>query len=121
MPYSLLADSIVLLHFCFVIFVVLGALLALRWRWIITLHIPAAIWGTYIEFSGRICPLTPLENQLRRKAGTENYSSGFIEHYIYPVLYPAGLTREIQLTLGIMVIAINIIIYWYLFKHRNIS
>jgi len=120
MAHSLLADLVVLLHFSFVIFAVLGALLAFKWRWIIAIHIPAVIWAAYIEFSGRICPLTPLENELRRNAGEESYSSGFVEHYIYPVLYPDGLTREIQLILGVTVLLINIIIYWRLLRqHRS--
>lgn len=114
----ILADALVLLHLSFVIFAVTGALLAFKWRWIIWLHLPAAIWAAAIEFSGKICPLTPLENSLRVKSGEAGYTGGFVEHYLLPVLYPAGFTREIQLLLGISVLLVNMIIYWYLFRQK---
>ena len=95
------------------LFVVLGGLLVLRWPRVAYLHIPAAIWGAAIEFLGWICPLTPLEHWLRRRSGGAGYSGGFIEHYILPVLYPSALTREIQLILGFLVIAVNLGIYGY--------
>jgi hypothetical protein len=84
--YGALADLVVALHFGFVLFVVLGGLLVLRWRWVGLVHLPAAVWGAWIEFSGRICPLTPLENEYRRLGGEAGYTGGFIEHYILPVL-----------------------------------
>jgi hypothetical protein len=115
MPYHLLADLIVLIHFAFALFAVLGALLAIGWRKIIWLHLPAAFWAAWIEFSGRICPLTPLENWLRTKGGGAAYSGDFIAHYIMPILYPTGLTRRLQIILGLAVVGINIIIYAYVF------
>ena len=113
------ADLIVLVHFAFVLFVILGALLVLRWPKLVYLHLPAALWGIWIEFSGRICPLTPLENALRRQAGEAGYSGGFIEHYILPVLYPTGLTRTTQVALGLIVILVNLVIYSYLIRHKR--
>jgi uncharacterized protein DUF2784 len=104
------------LHFIFVLFVVFGGLLALRWPRLAYVHIPAAIWGAAIEFAGWICPLTPLENWLRRQAGGAGYSGSFIEHYILPILYPSALSRNIQLLLGIIVIAVNLAIYAYVFR-----
>jgi hypothetical protein len=102
-----------------VVFVVLGGLLVLRWPRVAYLHIPAALWGAAIEFAGWICPLTPLENWLRRRAGGTGYSGDFIEHYILPVLYPSALTREIQLVLGFLVIALNLVIYAYVFRRSR--
>lgn len=118
MPYELLADSVVGLHFTFVLFVVLGGLLVLRWRRVAYLHIPAAVWGAAIEFAGWICPLTPLENWLRRQAGSAGYSGGFIEQYILPTLYPSALGRDIQVLMGFLVIAANLTIYAYVFRRR---
>jgi hypothetical protein len=111
MPYQLLADAVVLLHLGFVGFVVLGGLLAVRWPHAAWAHLPAAVWGVWIEFAGWICPLTPLENWLRRQGGGAEYSAGFVEHYLIPVLYPAALTRELQWALGGLVIAVNVAIY----------
>ncbi len=102
-----MADLVVAVHFLFVLFVVLGGLLVLRWPRVAYLHIPAAIWGAAIEFGGWICPLTPLENWLRRQAGSSGYSGGFIEHYILPILYPSTLTRTNQLVLGALVLILN--------------
>ena len=110
----LLADLVVLVHLAFVIFAVFGALLIFKWRWIIFLHLPAVFWGIYIEITGGVCPLTPLENLLRSKSGKSGYSGGFIEYYITPVLYPSGLTGEIQHLLGITLLVINLLIYWRL-------
>lgn len=117
--YSFLADVVVGLHFLFVLFVVLGGLLVLRWPRLAYLHIPAAGWGAAIELGGWICPLTPLEQSLRRQAGGSAYAGGFIEHYILPVLYPSALTREIQLVLGLLVITLNVIVYWYVLSRPN--
>jgi uncharacterized membrane protein YhhN len=113
---ALLADLVVAAHFAFVLFVVFGGLLVLRWPRVAYLHIPAAVWGAAIEFAGWICPLTPLENWLRRQAGSAGYSGSFIEHYILPILYPSALTREIQLVLGFLVIAVNLTIYACVFR-----
>jgi hypothetical protein len=113
-----LADMVVGVHFLFVLFVVLGGLLVLRWPRVAYLHLPAAIWGALIELAGWICPLTPLENWLRRQAGGAGYSGDFIDHYILPVLYPSSLTRSIQLMLGFLVLAVNLGIYAYVF-HRG--
>ncbi len=110
------ADIIVLIHFGFILFVIFGGLLALKWRLFIWLHIPAAIWGALIEFTGWICPLTTLENELRRNHGGGTYSTGFIEHYITPVIYPEGLTRNIQIAMGIAVVLLNLYIYTRYFK-----
>ena len=110
------ADLIVLIHFCFILFVIFGGFLTLKWRKIIWLHLPAAVWGALIEFYGWSCPLTILENQLRRDNDSGTYSTGFIEHYIIPVIYPEGLTPEIQIILGIVVIVVNLFIYTLVFK-----
>jgi hypothetical protein len=110
------ADLVVLLHFGFVLFVVFGGLLVLRWRRIAYLHVPAAIWGALIEFTGGVCPLTPLENTLRAGAGEAGYQGGFVEHYILPTLYPTGLTRHIQLLLGAIVVLLNFAIYAYVLR-----
>ena len=119
MIYSLLADLAVLLHFSFVLFVVLGGFLVLRRARYIWLHLPAAVWGALIEFQGWICPLTHLENRWRRAAGERGYEGGFIEHYLMPVLYPDGLTRKVQILLGLLVIAINVTIYARVFVKRK--
>lgn len=119
MAYHILADLVVGLHALFVAFVLVGGLLVLRWSWVAVLHLPAAIWGALIEFKGWICPLTPLENSLRAAAGEAGYQGGFIEHYLLPVLYPAGLTREVQLVLGSVVIAVNLVVYGLLLARRR--
>jgi len=108
---ALLADAVVVLHLGFVGFVVLGGLLALRWPRAAWVHLPAAVWGVWVEFTGRICPLTPLENSLRRQGGDAGYSASFVEHYVIPVLYPAALTRELQWALGGIVIVANAAVY----------
>jgi hypothetical protein len=113
------ADLIVLIHLGFVLFVVAGGFLALRWRWMPWLHLPAAVWGALIEFAGWICPLTPWENALRRAAGEAGYPGGFVEHYLLPVLYPAGLTREVQLALGLLVVAVNALAYAMVWRRRH--
>ena len=119
MAYRFLADLVVGLHALFVAFVVVGGLLALRWPWTAALHVPAAVWGALIEFRGWICPLTPLENSFRRAAGQAGYQGGFIEHYLLPVLYPAGLTRGVQLVLGTAVIMLNLLVYGVVVVRRR--
>lgn len=107
----LLADAVVLLHFAFLLFVVFGGLLTLRWWKVSWLHLPALAWGAYIEFYQRSCPLTPLENALRVKAGLEAYGGGFIEHYILPVIYPPGLAPVMQTALGALLVGGNAVVY----------
>lgn len=109
--YRALADVVVVIHFCFVIFVVLGGVLVLRRPWLAWLHVPAAVWGALIEFAGWICPLTPLENHLRALGREPGYSGGFVEHYITAVLYPSGLTRGMQVAIGVFVLAVNVTVY----------
>jgi hypothetical protein len=116
MLYRILADLVVLLHLLFIIFVVAGGLLALPRAWLALLHLAALIWGIYIEFSGEICPLTPLENYFSRLAGDEEYSTSFIYHYLIPVIYPAGLTREVQIFLGLLVIVLNLAVYSFVLR-----
>ena len=111
MPYILLADLLVGIHLAFVGFVILGGLLAARWPWVAWLHLPAVCWGVGIEWMGEICPLTPLEEDLRMRAGEVGYAGGFIEHYVTSALYPQGLTREIQVALGVAVITVNVAVY----------
>ena len=113
---SVLADSVVLLHMCFVVFVVAGGLLALRWRRMAWVHVPCAVWGAWIEFAGWVCPLTPLEIWLRRRAGEVGYETGFIEHYVLPVLYPSELTRSTQLVLGTAVVVLNVALYAWVWR-----
>lgn len=116
--FALLAGTIVLLHLVFVAFAVLGALLALRWRWIPWLHLPAAAWAAFIELSGGICPLTPIENDLRARAGLDYYSGDFVARYLIPVLYPEGLTRAAQTTIGAAVVVVNVGLYAWLIRRR---
>ncbi|HXE36828.1 MAG TPA: DUF2784 domain-containing protein [Azonexus sp.] len=120
MLYRLMADAVLLLHLAFILFVVFGALLVWRFRRLAWLHLPAVTWAGVIEFSGWVCPLTPLENHLRRLGGEVGYAGGFIEHYLLPVIYPPGLSHEMQLGLGLAVIVINGLAYgWLLFRGRR--
>lgn len=119
MAYALAADGVVLLHGLFILFAVLGGLLA-AWRpWIAALHLPAAAWAAVIEVSGRTCPLTPLENRLRDLAGENGYGGGFVEHYLLPVIYPPGLTPAVQWTLAGLVVATNVAIYAWVLRRRR--
>ena len=113
------AGLIVVVHLMFAAFVALGALLALRWARIVWGHVPAAAWGIYIELSGRICPLTPLENFLRARAGLDPYTGDFVARYLFPVLYPQGLTRSAQVAIGLLVLAVNATIYAYVYVRRR--
>lgn len=119
MPERLLADGLVALHFAFIVFVLCGGLLVLRRRAWALLHLPAVAWAAYVEFTATICPLTPWENALRLKAGVAGYEGGFIDHYLVPVIYPAGLTPRIQLLLGVFVIVLNASIYIRAFWRRG--
>ena len=113
------ADLVVLIHSLFVVFVVFGGLLVLYRRFFLWLHLPAAIWGFLIEVRGWICPLTYLENHLRRLAGQAGYSGGFVEHYVIPVLYPQDLTRNLQFLLAAFVVVVNLAAYgWVLWRLR---
>ena len=105
------ADLLVLLHFGFILFVVFGGLLVLRWRKCLWLHLPAVVWGAWIEFSGGICPLTPLENYFRQQAGMQMYEGGFINQYITPIIYPRDLTSEHQFYMAMVLIVINVVVY----------
>jgi hypothetical protein len=111
MLYGILADIVVVFHFLFVLFAVMGGLCVLKWPRVLWAHLPAALWAAAIEFGGWLCPLTPLENWLRMRAGKRGYSSGFVEHHILPLLYPGSLTRELQIILGVIVLAVNLGIY----------
>lgn len=111
MVHSLLADVVLILHLAFILFVVAGGLLVLRFPRVAIAHIPAVLWGIFIELTGGICPLTPMENRLRHMAGESGYSGGFIEHYLMPVIYPHGLTRDIQFVLAGVVIIVNLAAY----------
>ena len=115
----LLADGLVALHLAFIVFVLFGGLLVLRWRAWSALHLPAVAWAAFVELTATTCPLTPWENALRRHAGEAGYDGGFIEHYVIPVIYPAGLTPGIQLLLGAFVVALNVIVYLWVLRRRN--
>lgn len=112
----LLANALVLLHLAFILFVVAGGLLVAWKPSLAWLHVPAVAWGALIEFMGWICPLTPLENHFRRLAGETGYESGFIEHYLLPLIYPEMLTAGMQYVLGALVLAINFLIYFWLWR-----
>jgi len=119
MIWRLLADATVLAHLAFIVFAVLGGFLVLRrprWGW---LHLPAALWVAWLELTGARCPLTGLENDFRARAGQVGYPESFIDHYLLPVIYPTGLTSEIQIALGLAVIAINVVIYMIVFRRAS--
>ena len=114
MLYLRLADLVLLVHLAFVVFVVAGGLLVLRRPKLAWVHVPAAVWGILIEYAGWICPLTPLEVEFRRRGGGAGYPGGFIEHYVTAALYPSGLSRAVQIGLGTLALAINLVVYWRL-------
>jgi hypothetical protein len=121
MLYRFLADWVVLCHLVFVLFAATGGLLALRWPVVVWIHVPAAVWGALIEFGGWVCPLTPLENWLRLRGNATAYSGGFIDHYIMPILYPSGLTRQIQIILGLAILVVNASIYGYMIVRQRLK
>jgi hypothetical protein len=121
MLYNFLAAAVVVLHLLFVLFVVAGGLLVLRWPRVAWLHLPAAAWGAFIELSGRVCPLTPLEIALRRRSGLEDYAGDFIANYVFPFLYPAGLTRQAQIVMAGVVVAVNVVVYAYAWSRRRVG
>jgi hypothetical protein len=119
MAYRWLADATVALHLSFILFVLGGGFLARRnprWAWA---HLPAVAWVVYLEFTGALCPLTPLENMLRAKAGDAGYAGGFVDHYLLPVIYPDGLTARVQVALGIAVVALNVLVYRRVWHRRR--
>jgi hypothetical protein len=116
---ALAADGVMLFHFCFIAFALAGSFLILRWRKVIFLHIPALAWGVWIEASGNLCPLTPLENHFRDLAGQSTYGEGFITHYLGPIIYPAGLTRSAQFIIMGVLIAVNLIGYALVIAQRK--
>ena len=120
--FNMLAAVVVVVHLLFVAFVMAGGVLVLRWPRIAWLHVPAAAWGAFVELSGRPCPLTPLEIALRRRAGLEDYAGDFIAHYVFPFLYPVGLTRWAQILMAGIVVVANVAVYAYAFhRHRTRS
>jgi len=119
--YGFLADLVVLLHFCFVLFVVFGGFLVLWKSFLAWYHLPAVVWGAAIEFTGCICPLTPLENMLRNRGGGAEYAVGFVEHYIMPVLYSAAMSRKMQIALGMTVLGVNCAVYVIVWQKKRIS
>jgi len=121
MLYRILADAVVLIHFCFLVFVIAGGLLVLRWSRLRWVHLPVWLWGAAIEFGGWICPLTPLENHLRTLAGRQGYAGGFIQHYIVDIVYPEDLTRGLQVAFGIAVVVLNLAVYalWWARRRRE--
>ena len=114
-----LADAVLLVHLLFILFAVTGGLLALRWRWMPWLHLPALAWGATVEFTGWICPLTPLENALRQAGGAAGYAESFVGHYLLPLIYPGALTRELQLVLGGLLLLINAAAYALVWRRRH--
>lgn len=114
--YAFLADLVLIVHLAFVVFVLGGGLLMLKWRWLAWLHLPAALWGAIVEFTGEICPLTPLENWLRAQDGEIPSGSDFIAQYLLPVLYPGDLTRGIQWLFGSVVVILNSAVYWWIWR-----
>ena len=117
--YRLLSDAIVVAHFGFVLFAFLGGLLVLRWRRVAWVHLPCAAWGVIVEFTGWICPLTTWEKSFRELGRTPGYEGGFVEHYVAAVMYPDGLTRGMQLAIGLLVLAVNVAVYWHVFRRRK--
>ena len=119
MIYRALADLVLVLHLAFIVFVLAGGLLALCWRWAPVVHLPAALWGVLVQVSGRLCPLTPLENALRGAAGEAGYAGGFIEHYLVPTIYPVALSPQVGLLLASLVVLANALAYsmvWWRYR-----
>jgi hypothetical protein len=117
--FQVLADGVVILHLCFIFFVIFGGIIAVLWPKVLWIQIPCVMWGITIELAGLICPLTPLENYLRQQAGQMLYSGDFIMHYIEPVIYPEGFTREFQILMGFLAFVVNALVYIWLFSHRK--
>jgi hypothetical protein len=119
MLYRVLADFVMLLHFAYIVFVMGGAFLVLHrrgWMWV---HLPAVGWGIWVEFFAKTCPLTPLENALRARAGQAGYAGGFIDHYITRLVYPDGLTASGQVAIGAFVLIVNVVLYWWIWRRAR--
>jgi hypothetical protein len=121
MIFRLAADGLLLLHLVFIFFVMAGGLLAIWKPWIFWLHLPAAVWGMLIEFIGWTCPLTPLENRFRKLSGEGGYQGGFIDYYLLPLIYPESLTIKAQYVLGSLVLIVNTLIYFWLWRRGTWS
>ena len=120
MYFRLAADSVLLAHLAFILFALFGGALAARWRWMPLVHLPMAAWAAFVELTGRICPLTDIENALRIRAGQSGYSQSFVEHYLLGLIYPDGLTRELQFALAATVVVVNLAIYaWLVWRWRS--
>ena len=111
-------DAVVVIHLAFIAFVLVGGALVIKWRRVAWLHVPAVIWGAYAELTSTICPLTPLENALRLRAGQAGYEGGFIDHYLLPIIYPAGLTPQVQTIIGVIAIGVNVVFYTIALKSK---
>ena len=116
MLFKLAANALALIHFAFILFVVFGGLLLLKWPRMMWLHVPAAVWGALIEFAGWYCPLTSMENAMLRRAGEAGYTDGFVAHYIFRLIYPAGLTRGLEIAIGVFVLLVNVSVYVKVFR-----
>ncbi len=121
MIWALLADAVLLLHLAYIVFVVAGAALLTRWPRLLWLHLPALAWGAWVELASRVCPLTPLENRLRGRAGEVGYDEGFVAHYLLPLIYPPGLTPGWQWLLGVLLLAVNAALYWRWWRRGRVS
>ena len=119
MFYRIAADTLLIVHLAFIVYVVFGGVLAIRVRWSPYAHLPAAAWGAFVELSNRICPLTVWENNLRGLAGDSGYTTSFVDHYLLPVIYPAGLTRDVQIGLAALVVLANVAIYGWIWRRRR--
>ncbi|HYT97955.1 MAG TPA: DUF2784 domain-containing protein [Casimicrobiaceae bacterium] len=115
-----LADAVVVFHLGFIVFVLAGGILVITWRRRVAwLHLPAVAWAAYAEFTSTICPLTPLENTLRRRAGQSGYEGGFIENYLIPIVYPSALTPNVQVVIGAIIVAVNVALYAIVSRQRG--
>ena len=120
MYFRLAADGVLLAHLAFILFALFGGALAVRWRWMPLVHLPTAAWAFFVELTGRICQLTQIENDLRIRAGQSGYTQSFVEHYLLDLIYPLGLTRELQFALAATVVVVNIAIYaWLAWRLRG--
>lgn len=119
MGYRIAADAVVLLHLGFIVFALAGGLLVLRWPVVALAQVPAMAWATFIELTGRLCPLTTVENRLRVAAGARGYGGGFVEHYVIGIVYPAGLTRQDELVLAAVVVIVNVMVYGWVLRRRR--
>ena len=120
MLYRVAADGVLALHLAFVLFALLGGFLVLRRVGLAWLHLPAVAWAAFVEFSGRICPLTPLEGALRQAAGDAGYAGDFLEHYLLAMIYPEGLTHDVQIILGVTVVIVNVAIYTLILRRSSL-